>query len=49
MTFWRMFWTAVLVLAGSSFALITLVVTVRGYRDLLNMFSGLRGQKEGDQ
>lgn len=46
MTYWLIFWTAALLVAGSSFALISLVVTVRGYRDLLNMFSGLRQQKD---
>ncbi len=45
MTYWRLFWTAALLLAGSSFAAITLIVTVRGYRDLLSMFSGLRAQQ----
>ncbi len=45
MSYWLLFWTAALLLAGTSFALITLVVTVRGYRDLVNMFSGLREQR----
>ena len=43
---WRLFWTLFLVVSGVSFAFITVVVTVKGFRDLLEMFSGLTKQKE---
>jgi|KBSSwiStaDraftv2_1062776.scaffolds.fasta_scaffold175417_2 hypothetical protein len=48
MVFWKTFWMVSLVVAGSSFAFITLVVTVRGFADLLNMFSNLRKQGASD-
>jgi hypothetical protein len=43
---WRLFWTVFLLVSGVSFAFITVVVTVKGFRDLLDMFSGLTEQKE---
>ena len=43
---WRLFWTLFLVVSGVSFAFITVVVTVKGFRDLLEMFSRLTEQKE---
>jgi hypothetical protein len=39
--FWEIFWTAALVIAGCSFAVITAIVSVRGYRDLMQMFRQL--------
>ena len=42
---WLMFWTAALLVAGLSFAVITAIVTVKGYKDLRNMFSGLAQQR----
>jgi hypothetical protein len=39
---WYLFWMANFVLAGSAFAVITLIVLVRGLRDLREMFAGLR-------
>jgi hypothetical protein len=44
---WKLFWTMFLLVSGASFAFITLVVTVKGFRDLLDMFSSLGRQKEG--
>jgi hypothetical protein len=44
MRFWQLFWTISLVVAGSSFAFITLVVSVRGGRDLRQMFRDLGKQ-----
>ena len=41
---WLIFWTLMLVIAGGSFAAITLVVTVRGSRDLRQWFASLRQQ-----
>ncbi len=41
---WLIFWTLMLVIAGGSFAAITLVVTMRGSRDLRQWFASLRRQ-----
>ena len=47
---WKLFWTIFLLISGASFAFITVVVTVKGLRDLLDMFSGLsRQQKENHE
>jgi hypothetical protein len=44
MNLWLIFWTLMLVVAGGSFAAITLVVTVRGSRDLRQWFASLSRQ-----
>jgi hypothetical protein len=44
MRFWQLFWTISLVIAGSSFALITLIVSIKGGRDLRQMFRDLGKQ-----
>ncbi len=53
MRFWQLFWTISLIVAGSSFAFITLMVSVRGGRDLRQMFRDLSkqlaAQKEQDK
>jgi hypothetical protein len=41
MNLWLIFWTVMLVVAGGSFAVITLVVTARGFRDLRQWFATL--------
>ena len=46
MNVWLIFWTLMLVVAGGSFAAITLVVTVRGGRDLRQWFASLRRQND---
>jgi len=38
---WAWFWTGCLLVAGPSFAYITVVVAIRGLRDLLEMFRAL--------
>ena len=45
MNFWLLFWTLMLVIAGGSFAAITIIVTVRGVRDLRQWFTRLRQQE----
>ena len=45
MTYWLAFWTFWLITAGVSFAVITAIVTVKGYKDLRSMFTGLASQK----
>ena len=44
MNLWLVFWTLMLVVAGGSFAAITVVVTVRGARDLRQWFATLSRQ-----
>ena len=46
MNLWLIFWTLMLVVAGGSFAAITLVVTVRGVRDLRQWFASLSRQND---
>jgi hypothetical protein len=46
MKYWQWFWTASLVVSGASFAAITVVVTVRGFADLREMFKRLSQQKK---
>jgi len=43
MNFWYYFWTANFILAGSAFLVITLIVAVRGTKDLRDMFARLKG------
>ena len=45
---WVLFWTLWLLVAGASFAFITAVVTILGFRDLKSMFRMLREQDEAD-
>lgn len=42
---WFYFWMACFVVAGSAFAFIAAVVTVRGVADLRQMFAGLRAER----
>ena len=44
MNLWLAFWTLMLVVAGGSFAVITLIVSVRGVRDLRQWFASLSRQ-----
>jgi hypothetical protein len=46
---WLAFWTIALVIAGASFAVITGIVTVKGYKDLLSMFTRLSEQQIDDK
>lgn len=43
---WYYFWIANFLLAGSAFAVIALVVLVRGLRDLRDMFANLRAEAQ---
>jgi hypothetical protein len=45
MHFWQTFWTISVLVAGLSFAFVTLVVTLRGGRDLAELFTRLLEQK----
>ena len=46
---WYYFWVANFLLAGSAFAVITVIVLVRGLRDLREMFAGLRAEARRQQ
>lgn len=46
MTGWLLFWTVSLVVSGACFAGITGIVTVRGFRDLRDLFISLRRQRD---
>jgi len=48
MKFWQMFWTLNLVIAGTAFAFITVVVTYKGVNDLRQWFANLRRQNLED-
>jgi hypothetical protein len=48
MNYWRVFWTFWLITAGTSFAVITGIVTFKGFQDLRNMFRGLARQGTKD-
>lgn len=42
---WLNFWIVSLMVAGASFAVITAIVTVKGFEDLRVMFKGLKKQQ----
>ena len=46
MNIWLWFWMISLLVAGTAFVFITVVVAVKGVRDLRQWFSSLRRQKE---
>ena len=46
MKYWEIFWTLNLVVAGTAFAFITVVVTIKGVNDLRQWFANLRSQKQ---
>jgi hypothetical protein len=39
---WQMFWTIWLLFSGAAFALITVVVTLKGFGDVRRMLSGIK-------
>lgn len=45
---WSNFWTVALLLAGSGFALITVVVILKGSQDMRAMLRGLKA-RHGDE
>ena len=46
MQFWIWLWTLSLLVAGCCFFCITLVVIVKGFKDLRQMFSRLREERD---
>jgi hypothetical protein len=49
MELWKAFWTVALVVAGSGFALITLIVILKGGNDLRAMLTGLKAHQNDDR
>jgi hypothetical protein len=49
MDFWPTFWLIALLSAGSAFAVITIVVTIKGSQDMKNMLSGLKARQGDDK
>jgi len=43
---WEIFWTLNLVIAGTAFAFITCIVTIKGVNDLREWFRNLSRQKD---
>ncbi|HEV3221036.1 MAG TPA: hypothetical protein VGZ48_14815 [Candidatus Acidoferrales bacterium] len=48
MNAWLIFWEVCLVVAGATFAGITVIVAIRGFADLREMFASLARQKKQD-
>ena len=46
MNAWYYFWMANFLVAGSAFAVITVIVLIRGRRDLREMFANLRAEAQ---
>ncbi len=46
MTPWQTFWSVSLLVAGASFTLITVVVAIKGFRDLRDLLRRLRHQED---
>ncbi len=49
MLYWKIFWTVSVLVASLSFAFVTVVVTLKGGRDLRNMFTRLLEQKRDEE
>ncbi|HVY31627.1 MAG TPA: hypothetical protein VHB79_34065 [Polyangiaceae bacterium] len=46
---WKTFWTLWLLFSGAAFALITVVVTIKGFGDVKRMLSGMTKQHDQQQ
>ncbi len=46
MRFWQIFWTVSVLISSVSFAFVTVVVTLKGGKDLREMFTRLLEQKK---
>ena len=45
---WEMFWVFCLIVAGSAFALITLIVAAKGVKDLREMLKSLMSKHDAE-
>ena len=46
---WQTFWAVWLVVSGTAFAAITVVVTLKGFGDVKRMLSGLKAKSPDDE
>jgi hypothetical protein len=46
---WQTFWSVSLLVAGGSFTLITVVVAIKGFQDLRDLFCRLRHQEDDQE
>ena len=49
MEFWTTFWTVALLVAGGGFAVITIIVILKGGGDLRAMLTGLKARHSDDR
>jgi predicted PurR-regulated permease PerM len=49
MRYWQIIWTVSVLVAGLAFAFVTVVVSLKGGRDLKEMFTRLLQQKKEDE
>ena len=46
---WQIFWTVWLLFAGAAFAVISIVVALKGFGDVRRMLSGIKAQDKGEE
>ena len=46
---WQIFWTIWLLVAGAAFAIITVVVTLKGFGDVRRMLSGIKSRGDSEE
>jgi hypothetical protein len=49
MTAWQTFWSVSLLVAGGAFTWITIVVAIKGFEDLRNLFRRLHQQQDDQE
>ncbi len=49
MEIWKLFWTVALLVAGSAFAVITVIVILKGGRDMRAMLRGLKAHHDDNR
>jgi len=49
MEFWQVFWPITLLGSATAFAVITVVVTIKGGKDMKNMLSGLKSHHDDNK
>ncbi|HEX9295221.1 MAG TPA: hypothetical protein VF881_05285 [Polyangiaceae bacterium] len=49
MEVWKLFWTVSLLVSGSAFAVITIVVILKGGRDMRAMLRGLKAHHDDNR
>ncbi len=46
---WQIFWTIWLLFSGAAFAIITIVVTLKGFGDVKRMLSGIKARDNDEE